>query len=119
KLKCEGHASVFSGPDIALDDRRERNGRELDENRTTWSTALTSHSGRDSSYRRVRCEGKLAFRISTLSAWRAGRWSVHRSRRSRRSAQQDKSRTWICPGDCDGGSDIRKRRTVARQPLRH
>src|SRR5439155_10057895 len=109
----------FSGPDIALlTARRQRNGRELDENRARWSAALASHSGRDATRSRIRCEGKLAFRVSTLPAWCTGRRRFHCSRRPRRFAQQDKSGAWIRSGHRDGGTDIRQRRAVARQPLR-
>ena len=105
-MSAKSHAGFFSGPDIALLTARRRNGRELDENRARWSAALASHSGRDATHRLIRCEGKLAFRVSTLPAWCTGRRRFHCSRRPRRFAQQDKSGAWIRSGHRDGGSAV-------------
>src|SRR5687767_11312374 len=105
--------------DMHLDHSILQRVETRDEKRTTARTATTTGPGRSDSDCGVWCEGNMAGRLSALSTRSTRGWSVHRSRRSRTAAQPDQSRTRLRADHCNRRSDIRERRTFARQHVCH
>src|SRR5687767_6681843 len=105
--------------DMHLDESLLQHVTTRDEKRTSANAAAATGPGRSGSDCGVWCEGNMAGWFPALSTRRAGRWRVHRTRWSRAAAEPDQGRTWLRSDHCDRGPDIRQRRTLAGQHLRH